>query len=832
MDECAKITQTLVPELHLSYLVAGLDCPRALKMISARPAEFTDEDRYQVGKCFYNTGDFTRSEMVMRGLLSRADLWKDVRVKAMYAMAKLSANSHRPEEARRYYERVLADDPTSMESLCYIALLDVEDRVPLTAIDPVMRYILHTQSASPHALQCTAIYARTVSISPDAQDMADLSCMQMFGHPKSREYAWSCWAENIRKWFQEDPLRVQAELNGLNAAHEAVLLHDIRNNPRDIGTLTVFGNFLTKNSQPWRAADVFEVVANRTADPTDRAKALQKAASNYFLAGAPELAFDVWRRLGAIPGYDNQYIVGQALVAIAQMRFMDAMDILEQARMVPSHLHRLASGARIAAFLSSKDYARVGRASAQAILQALTWCDDHLKLYPDDDTIWHSAEYVNWRVRESLHQYDSIVSERTDRLINIGRQWNNRLAAVYLTYGALAYMHRGKGFLRRAGMKIQAEADFKKADDLLMEVLAQKDGMLKSGDVLNIYNLMEAWLSLGWSRYNRGDYDGADAIFSAVVNARDWPRQHILPKQMVEAYRGVTTSRDRMARRHFHNRALETAEKFSAEAVKSLEDGLALEGRFLGVPAPFRHPLNFGIVDGDPEVLREEQRAIVASGYVTYIHYFDRAVHAESMFNLAVARYWHAKILREWGKMDRAASEYDRAEKELLEVLQDAPDHAESYRFLEYIAVIHKGDMDKAESYYNEAVRCETEEPMDALVKMVEGYDTQIRSDARLTVEQVVQRNTLRVKRLRYAARLADMGRDPQQLERALGFARDLAESVVCEEGSTYRSQVQQLMQGWLFVPPGLLPAQQKRVVRNHGRLRAILAPCLQVLDI
>jgi tetratricopeptide (TPR) repeat protein len=577
------------------------------------------------------------------------------------------------------------------------------------------------------------------------------------------------------------------------------------------------GDYLTQTGRLAQASDVFEVISGLESDPEKRANALEKAASSYFLAGVPDMAAAMWMRLQAIPGYHDRTIKGQALIAIAQLRFEDAMAILERAGRVPSPLHRLASGARIAVFLSTKDYSRVGKKSAEVFAQAHAWCEAHLALYPDDNTILHSYEYVNWRVQEARGRYDLIVTERSDRLINIGRQWNNQLAAVYLTYGALAYMHRGKGYLLQADQKIRAKADFDKAEGILMEVMVKKDGMLASGDELNIYNLMEAWLSLGWSKYNRGDYKAANEIFGTVVNAQDWPsdkrqsdsvydwpRQRILSKQLVEAYRGMGTSRDRMARMCFNEvksagrqgghvpnvLGLEALRQktltLAAEAVRLHETGLGIgKNSIEAAPARFHHDLNLGIVDEDAGLLREEQHKIVGEGYVTYIHYFDHAVHNEGVFNLAVARYWHAKILREWGQGERAAAEYDKAESEFLEVLKMAPDHAESYRFLEYIYAIHKGDMDRAEAYYKEAQRHGTDAPIDALTKMVEGYDVQLGSGGDAP---------LQLKRLQYAIALADAEKNPMQLQRVLEYARGVAS--ICKANKAYQGQLEILLKG------------------------------------
>ena len=837
---CPKLTQTLVPELQLSTLLAGGECARAQKIAS------TDEDHYQVGKCFYVTGDYTQSETVMRQLLARPTLWADVRMKVLYALAKLASHSNRWEEAIQFYHQVLEKDPESLESLCHIALLEMQQGAPAVMTDPVIQYVLNTHEASHLALKCVVAYARESPTLYQADVIADLSCQQMLRYPATRDYAWTCRGDNLRKWYRDDPGRVQAELAGLDIEHEAALLGYVKQNAQDKQLLTTLGNFWTKIGHPERAADVFEIISQLEADPDARANALEKAASSYFLAGNPELANAMWVKLKAIPGHEGQYIRGQALVAIAQLRFEDAMKILEDAKMVPSPLHRLASGARIAAFLSTKDYSRVGKKSAKVFEQAQDWCTTHLQHYPDDDTVMHSYEYVNWRVQESAGKFQDIVSDRTDRLINIGRQWNTRLAAVYLTYAALAYLHRGKGYQTRADRAMQAKADFDKAEAILMEVMAHKDEMLASGDVLNIYNLTEAWLSLGWSKHNRGDVEAADRIFSAVVDAQewpadknrsvdlyDWPKQKILPKQMVEAYRGVATSRDRVARSHFFKKAYETAAAISGQAVKSLEDGLALEQQYIGgAPVQFSHVLNLGIVDGDPDVLREEQHAIVAQGYVTYIHYFDRALHTESIFNLSIAQYWNAKILREWGKMDLAAVKYEAAEKGFLAVLQQAPDHAETHRFLEYIYAIHKGDMDAAEGHFKKAMEYDTAQPIDALLKMVEGYDSQINSDVDLSLERMATRNTYKIKRLHYAIQLADADSNPRHLERALGYAKDLLGSVICDGSGSYRDPLVKLVNEAMLIPADVASHQRSRLTQNHAQLLGVLRPCFTAHNI
>lgn len=846
MTMCPKITQTLVPELQLSTLLAEGSCARAQRTVESQPSAYTSEDQYQVGKCFYVTGEYAKSETVMRQLLAQPTLWADVRTKVHYALAKLSEHSNRLDEARQFYEQVLVAEPDSLESLCYNALLDLKQGGPPHEAHSVIHYILNSNSASHLALKCVASYARTNTTWPDAQTIAELSCQQMFAHPKTAEAGWTCLADNIRKWYQDDPGRVHAELAVLNQQHERALRDALHHNPQDVSSLTALADYLTKAGQPAQAADIFEVISTLETHPDAQANALEKAASSYLLAGAVELADATWARLKVIPGHEDQYLRGRALVAIAQLRFEGAMKILEDAKMVPSPLHRLASSARIAVSLSTKDYSRVGKESAKAFEQAYVWCDAHLKLYPDDDTVMHSYEYVNWRAKEASGQFDQIVTERTDRIINIGRQWNNRLAAVYLTYGALAYAHRGKGYQTRPDMAAQAKADFNNAEAILMEVMAKKDEMLASGDVLNVYNLMEAWLSLGWSKYYRGDFEAADKIFSAVVTASewdadknrstdlyDWPRQKILPKQLVEAYRGVGTSRDRLARNHFFKKAYETADRVEAEAVKSLESGLALEQQHIdAAPVQFAHALNLGIVDGDPDVLRDEQLAITAEGYVTYIHYFDRAVHTESIFNLGVARYWHAKILREWKKMDLAATAYDAAEADLLHVVQVATDHAESYRFLEYIAAIHKGDMDKAEFYYKEAKKYSTEQPVDALVKMVDGYDAQLNSDVDASSEREARRNMVILSRLKYAIALADASSDPRWLQRALGYAQEVAQSLICDASGVYRAQLVELVEDSMRMPAQASDFERKRLAQNHSRLLEVLRPCFAAHNI
>ncbi len=244
-----------------------------------------------------------------------------------------------------------------------------------------------------------------------------------------------------------------------------------------------------------------------------------------------------------------------------------------------------------------------------------------------------------------------------------------------------------------------------------------------------------------------------------------------------------------------------------------------------GAPVQFSHALNLGIVDGDPDVLREEQRAIVAQGYVTYIHYFDHAVHIESNFNLNVARYWNAKILREWGKMDLAAAKYEAAEQGFLRILQEAPDHAESYRFLEYIYAIHKGDMDKAEAHYKKAKEYGNGQPIDALLKMVEGYDSQIHSDVDVSLERVAIRNTYKIKRLHYAIQLADADSNPRHLERALGYARELASSTICDGAGSYHELLSRLLSEAMAVPATV--ADRERITQNHTQFLDVLRPCL-----
>jgi tetratricopeptide (TPR) repeat protein len=823
-------------------------------MLEAYPWDHTDEDRYQVGKCFYATGDLAQTERIMTGLVRQPTLWSDVRSKVYYALATLATRRGEIPAAISLYDQVLRYRPEDLDALCQGAWLGRQERTPPSITDPMVHYIAEGRDLTELAFKCVARYARGSQTLPRASEIAEMSCRGLLQFDHWEEDPWSCLAANIYHYYAEDLPRMQHELTLLQHEKEATiasrylaeersLLAPLLKAPRDPEALMALGRFYDDHFRFANAADVWEVLVTVLDDPSRRLAVKRDLAKATFRAGDMPQALTLWSEIGKQAGQDPAAAMAQALTAMDRRDYQQASDLLARAALVPSDFHQLASALVLASLVSTRDYSRVGTASAERLKPLLAASKAHLRLYEDDVAVMHIQDGLNWRVMEAAGEPDRMVTEWTEKLLSAGRQWRSHLSSVYLTDAALSTMHRGRVLSYREGMTARVIADLDAAESILMEVMAHKDKIISEGDSVAVYNLMEAWLSLGWSKFYRGDFEESDRIFTAVVMAAhwesgqekssslyDWPRHHIQPKQMMEAYRGVGTSRDRLARDQFwRSRDLEVDPRvaqdafqmallLSQEALTMLEAGLALTQEYIAHPPPqFEYQPSHAMIDGRRDMLLAEEEAAVGRSHLTYIAYVDPVVVTENRFNYGTALYWRAKILWMSEQKDQAMPFFDRAEAELQAVVQKAPDHAESYRFLEYVA-IYKGDLEQAERYFKEAKVHQTADLPDALLKLVTALDTHLSTMAL----EARDRNHFLIKRAHYSMELADHDTENWSLENAMAHARAVVEvPAICDPTSPYYLELKEWMEQGMRDPEG-------RFARNHTRILEILAPCLK----
>ncbi len=848
MESCVNKTQTLVPELAIGGLVRGGDCEKAHKMASVRGDRFVDDDLYAVGKCFYYQTAYDKSRQIMQQLVANPAVSPGVRTKALYALGKIAARSGQTTQAMRRYEDAFRQGPSDMDALCQYARLAVADDIRPQYWDSVIAYIRQSEPLGPLTLMCVADYARHSVTLPEATSIADISCRALLQIDGYEGRAWSCLRDNA------DHIGYEMR-HVLDDEQERYWLSRLHDSPRDMKALMALAEFYYGRGRYTDAVNGFSAAAEMDADDSHQADILDRLARSYYLAGADDLAQAAWRRLKRIPGQEGRLVFSRAMVAMAHQLYGDAMTTLAEGGMSPGRFHDLASSARTAAFLSMPDYSRVGKESAKAFVQALDWSDAHLKIYPDDEIVPFSREYANWRAKEAEGRPLEMVTANTDRVVALGRRWSDSLAGVYLTYAALSYIHRGKGKAGAPALAAEATADFDTGEALLTEVFLRKETVITGSDILDTYNLMEAWLSLGWSKFYRGDFASAAKVFAVVLpeeavrldrsafddlcgDFRDkFPRGKILPKQAVEAARGLGTSLDRLARRYYADKAYARAVELADQGARIIENGLRLERASLDT-APTRFVFDFSreVIDGDPDLIAREKFRFVRASYLTYLRMFSPAVRTETMFNLAVARYWHAKILREWGmtvleKRSEAVAMVDVARARFHEVLSSAPDHPESYRFLEYIALI-KGEFQKGLALYRRTMELGTDHPIDAALKLLEAANQLINRSRGvgepLEPDELAQVHDVMILRVELAVTRADLLLTPESLEVAIRAAGEVSDSEsICDPSGRYREPLSEMVAriNALLGPVGDKGRVQR--ARIHQKVFARLTACL-----
>ncbi len=864
------------PNSQLRDVLAVKECDSAHRLVDAHPNAFSYDDLYDVAKCYYHQKLFSITQPLIQKLIAAPSAPAVIHAKSLYALAKIAYTTGQSWLALDEYEKKFQHNLSDVDSLCQFARLSLTDSRRQPESDVMIQYIFQSAPRDPWTYICLAEYARESALLPNAAAIAETSCRAVIASPGFEDKGFECLRSNITPFSplmlsavnptdEMKEMAMQYMASAIDREQQEYWWNRYFANPNDVSVLQALVDYYDTSSrrveykdQHPMVADALEMILAQDLPLSKRITALNQLGAVYFLAGQRDVAQTAWDRLAKVDDTTVVFAINQTVVALVGHRYDEAIDSLTQANVVPGMYHRLASNLKIADFLATKDYSRVGKESAKAFAQALEWCDAHLKLYPNDEVIWFFHEYANWRVQENQSDPQKIVTEWTDKLIKAGQQWKNPLAIAYLTYGALAYMHRGKVEMGIETLAPQAAADFDKAESILLEIFNHKDKVLASDDPLGASSLMEAWLSYGWSKYNRGDHEAAEKIFSAVVNAKewpedktqsesfyDWPKLKILPKQLIEAYRGLGTSRDQGARAQFKKankkdengkfvlspedraKALQTAAEHSTQAVQFLDEALKIERPFIeGEPIQFSHNVDPEIIDGDRRTLVSEEESCAGASYLTYIQYFDHAVHSEAAFNHAVALYWNAKILNGGGKVDAAQGLYAKAEQEFKEVLKAAPDHPETYRWLEYIALV-KGDVDEAVKMYDEAHRLGTDQLADAIEKLRDGYDAQLKSDS-LAMDKIALRNFYKIKRAHYTIALADVDPNPKHLEDAIAYAKDLADSIICDPTSSYQKELQTLVTDGMAMPAKLTAFERKRRGQNHSRILSVLGDCLK----
>lgn len=865
MDSCVKPKlepeQTVVPKTELTEFLRLKDCDRAQKQIDHHPDVYTDGDLYLVAKCFYTQSDVEKSERIFQHLIATPATTPLIRAKALYALAKIAANTGDAELALKKYEEKFQNDPSDVDSLCQLARLSLIGSPSRPEWDAMVRYAFDSIPPDPWTYICIGDYARATTTMPDAALIADQSCRVMLNYEGFEKKAFDCLKRNA------DHLNYDVK-PVIDAEQEQFWISRIQQNPADVAALHELADTYYGRGDYVLAADVLESVVGLETESDQKADTLDRLARAYYLAGSDDLAQSTWEKLNQIPGLEKRFEFSQAMRAMAEMRYEDAMTVLTKADMVPGQFHRLASGARISAFLSTRDYSRVGKDSSTVFAQALEWCDAHLKLYPDDETVLHSREYVNWRVKEAQGKSLDIVTSLTAKVISNGRRWDNALAGIYLTYAGLAYIHQGKGIMNDVSREVQSSENFATGEALLGEVFAKTPQLLASGDLLEANNLIETWLSLGWSKFYRKEFGAAAKIFAAVafdttefksefnseqspltLTAADepyvmfnqqFPHDQVLVKQKIEALRGLGTSVDRLARNYFRTKDFETADRVSSHAVQMIALALKIESDEWAhgyIQPKFDFDFSREVIDGSVGVIDREELRFVTAGYRVYLRTLFPAVRNETQFNLAVVRYWNAKILRGWSeslpaKRKEATQLYALAAKDFEAVLASAPNHADSHRFLEAIAVAN-GDITEAVKKYHDAIHFGTDEPADAARQLILGvtdYIARLNSGDSSETHDARRINGFKIARLEAAIAYADYLGTPESLDAAMKFAEEVAKNTeICDPAGPYGDSLDEMVKQVNALLERSSPHERSAWARIHQKVITVLGPCLSL---
>lgn len=837
MDSCLKPNlereQTLVPKTELTEFLRLKDCDHAQKQIDHHPDNYSDGDLYQVAKCFYTQSDVEKSERIFQHLIATPATTPLVRAKALYALAKIAANTGDAELALKKYEEKFQRDPSDVDSLCQMARLSLIGSPSRPEWDAMVRYTFDSIPPDPWTYICIADYARATTTMPDAARIADQSCRAMLSYEGFEKKAFDCLKRNADHLnYDVKPI--------IDVDQERFWIARIQHNPADVAALHELADtYYGRGHYVW-AADVLESAVNLETESEQKADTLDRLARAYYLAGSDDLAQSTWEKLNQTPGLETRFEFSQAMRAMAEMRYEDAMTILSKADMVPGQFHRLASSARIASFLSTYDYSRVGKDSSMVFAQALEWCNTHLNLYPDDETVLHGREYVNWRVKEAQGKPLDIVTPFTAKVIANGRRWDNALAGVYLTYAGLAYIHQGKGIMNDVSRESQSAENFAAGEALFGEVFAKTAQLIASDDPLEANNLIETWLSLGWSKFYRKEFDAAAKIFEALALNHQFQDDQVLVKQKIEALRGLGTSMDRLARTYFKTKDFETADRVSSRAVQMIESALKIEADEWAngyVQPKFSFNFSREVIDGSIGVIEQEELRFVRAGYRVYLRTLFPAVRNETQFNLAVARYWNAKIVRGWSesqpaKRKEATQHYAQAAKEFEAVLAAVPNHAESHRFLEAIAVAN-GDIIAAVKKYHDAIHFGTDEPADAARQLILGvteHIARLNSGDSSETHDAKQINGFKIARLEAAIAYADYLGTPESLDAAMKFAEEIAKNAeICDPAGPYGDGLKEMVQQVNALLERSSPHERNAWARIHQKVMTKLGPCLSL---
>lgn len=858
MDICLKPDpqkeMTLIPGPE-DYLRVK-DCERARSIVQTHPDRYTDTDFYDVAKCFYHQSDYDKAKPLFQYLVATPATSALVRGKALYALSKIASLDGQSSLAIQIYEDQAARNPADLDSLCQFARLSLVDSPSRPETDSMILHVFHSNPPDPWTYICVADYARASTTLRNAADIADASCRAILDHGDlDKNKAFSCLRDNAKRFKDRvNECRIP-DINGaIFQEQERYWLARLAVNPKELSALRGLADYYYSQEKFIQAADLLEVIDAVGTEPARQAEVVDRLGRAYFRAGQDKMALATWSHLQQFPDQEKVILFNQAMVALVNRRYDEALKFLEGADLTTSPYYRLASGVRITDHLDTPDYSRVVKASIKPFEQALAWCDTHLLLYPEDASMSYEHTYANWRVKEAQGKLLECVTSFTDQVIESGRQWENSLSGVYLTYAALSYIHRAKGQKPK-----EAAADFETGEALLDEVFQRMDTLVASSDPLDTHNLMEAWLSLGWSKYYRDEFGLAAKVFGSVVGdsaiydrvaasektefdgncdtfVAKFPRAKILPKQLVEAYRGLGASLSRLARKEYNASSYQAGADLAHRAVLALGKGFKIEADATKTPSalsPYSVPRR--VIDGDQGVMEQSEVEAVRAGYMSYLHTFSPDVHTESRFNYAITQYWHAKILDK-SNHDEALKVYKAAEREFKTVLAAAPEHAESYRFLEYIALVKRDYADGVKNY-RKAFEFGTAEPADAARKMVDGATLLINrvEEKGAVLEASDSNNALvaMIHRVEFGVTLADHSAMEGVVSEAVGYAQELAKNeAICDSKGQYRDELSAMVTGLDVFLSGVSTSELRKRARIHQKVLSVLKDCLGGNDV
>ncbi|PIR20026.1 MAG: hypothetical protein COV45_08615 [Deltaproteobacteria bacterium CG11_big_fil_rev_8_21_14_0_20_47_16] len=670
-------SQSLPQEATATY-VSVADCEQLEYDVSHKP-NATAHDHYLQGICDYYNDNLTRAFTRLNQLWSQgASLSKNLQLKVATALGKTAiALDRSPEEIRSYFQNALNVDQNDADALCYYSLYSVKSYLPSSEFDLNVKQAWTQDKPLASTNICIAAYARLSPTFPSAQQVADASCRLLLQDRYTAAVGWDCLQENALHW---DPNEENESTTRLLWEEEAYYSQVLSKNPTDLEAWHALKRIYDATGKMDQLLVVLNTITTLSKDPSDRVNAMIEEAQYAFEFKMYNRAEFIWQQLK--PLNDNEYIYGMAMLQLVRdQKSEEAIKLFKVlCTFEPNNVKfrqglRVAMIANMADLLGSHDYVRLKGAETINVFRNLKDKSlECLKEFPNDRYGLYVLREANWRVAE----YDGDAKEMLSPTIFTGlsETAEDELGDLDQVSIGLAYTHLGKILVSADGRKVA----FAKAQDYFDKVHNRHATILANGTSLQRYNQIENWLSVGWMYFAQGNDTKAAEVFEAATHDT-WQGLVVLPKQRIEAYRGLANAQDSLGRVQNNSGNYAGAISFFNSAILNYEKGEKLEAKAISQPKHTKPSVNPSVVWGNQAVSEQEMMAHLVAAKTQYLFFLDPALRDESLFNKGVCQSWLGFAVKKQKQGDYIA-EYNKSVAIFTELLHKYPQQPEFTRFL------------------------------------------------------------------------------------------------------------------------------------------------------